>query len=116
MIRNFLDAEKKIQTASHGGEGFVELYEIWKKSDFLSGCDFIDRVVVPPASTVGFHMHGNNEEIYIVLEGRGTMHLGSQEMVIKKGDMIKNPPYGEHGLINDSDENMDLLIIQLSIQ
>ena len=115
MIRNFLETEKQIQSA-HDGEGLTELYEIWGKSDFLSNCDFIDRQVIPPNSTVGYHKHGNNEEIYIILEGTGTMTIANQQVKIKKGDMIKNPPYGEHGLVNDSTENIDLLIIQMSLE
>ncbi|WP_438465928.1 cupin domain-containing protein [Marinomonas sp. PE14-40] len=115
MIRNFLETEKQIRSA-HDGEGVTELYEIWSKSDFISRCDFIDRQVIPPNSTVGYHKHGNNEEMYIILEGTGTMTIAGQQVKVKKGDMIKNPPYGEHGLINDSDANIDILIIQMGLE
>ena len=77
--------------------------------------DFIDRLVVPPRSTVGRHRHGNNEEIYIVLAGQGTMTLEGTPVVVKTGDMILNPAFGEHGLVNDSDSNIDLLIIQIGL-
>ena len=116
MIRNFLDTEKQIQHSAHEGIGSVELYEIWSKSDFLSHCDFIDRQVIPPNSTVGYHKHGNNEEMYIVLEGTGTMTIDNHNVRVKKGDMIKNPPYGAHGLVNDSTANIELLIIQFSLE
>jgi len=115
MIRNFLEIEKQIQP-SHDGEGIVELYEIWGKADFLSNCDFIDRQVIPPHSTVGYHKHGNNEEMYIILEGTGTMTIADQQVRVKKGDMIKNPPYGEHGLVNDSESDIDMLIIQMNLE
>ncbi|MCL1126833.1 cupin domain-containing protein [Shewanella surugensis] len=94
----------------------VELYEIWGKADFIRGCDFIDRQVIPSHLTVGYHKHSNNEEMYIILEGTGTMTIDSQEVKVKKGDMIKNPPYGEHGLVNDSNDNIDLLIIQMNLE
>ncbi len=115
MIRNFLETDKQIQENAHDGIGAVELYEVWSKSDFLSDCDFIDRQVIPPNSTVGYHKHGNNEEMYIILEGNGTMVIDGQEVKVKKGDMIKNKPYGAHGLTNDSDANIDLLIIQFNL-
>lgn len=116
MIRNFLETDKQIQHSAHGGKGTVELYEIWGKSDFISGCDFIDRQIIPPNSTVGYHKHGNNEEMYIILGGSGIMTIADQEYRVKKGDMIKNPPFGEHGLVNDSNENIELLIIQMSVE
>ena len=103
MIKNFLDTDCQIQMNSHAGKGPVKLYEIWEKSDFQSKCDFIDRVVIPPGSEVGYHKHGNNEEIYIVLSGTSTMILDGHPHIIKKGDMILNSAFGEHGLINNSD-------------
>ena len=115
MIKNFLASEKQHQQGSHGGIGPVELFEIWQKSDFESDIDFIDRVVVLPGSTIGFHQHGMNEEMYILLEGTGLMKIGDDEVVVKKGDMILNPAGGRHGLTNNSEKNIDLLVLQVSI-
>ncbi len=115
VIKNFLSTPKQIQEGSHSGRGAVDLYEIWGNSDFESNVDFMDRVVVPPNSTIGYHQHGNNEEMYIVLDGQGTMTMGNVSIAVKKGDMILNPAYGEHGLVNDSDSDIDLLIIQVCI-
>jgi mannose-6-phosphate isomerase-like protein (cupin superfamily) len=115
MIKNYLTAVKQRQESSHGGTGAVDLYEIWGKSDFRSDVDFIDRVVVPPDSTIGFHKHGENEEMYIVLEDSGLMKMEDDEVTVGKGDMILNPAGGRHGLANNSSENIDILVIQISL-
>ena len=115
MIKNYLTTKKQRQKSSHGGTGAVDLYEIWENSDFKSDVDFFDRVVVPPGSTVGFHKHGKNEEMYIVLEGSGLMKIENKEISVSKGDMILNPVGGRHGLVNNSSENIDLLVVQISI-
>jgi mannose-6-phosphate isomerase-like protein (cupin superfamily) len=115
MIKNYLTADRQLQKSSHEGTGSVELYEIWENSDFKSNIDFFDRVVVPPGSTIGFHKHGENEEMYIVLEGKGLMKIEDDEVAVGKGDMILNPAGGRHGLINNSCENIDILVIQMSI-
>ncbi len=115
MIENSLTTEKQHQKSSHGGLGPVDLYEIWEKSDFKSNIDFIDRVVVPPGSKIGFHKHGENEEMYVLLEGTGIMKIEDEEVLVKKGDMILNPIGGRHGLTNNSKESIDLLVIQISI-
>lgn len=115
-IRNFLEVEKKAQGSSHGGSGLVDLYEIWSKPDFKSDVDFIDRMVVPPKSTVGHHKHGNNEEMYIVLSGNGVMTIGGETVTVEQGDMILNPPHGEHGLRNESDADIDILVLQVPVQ
>ncbi|MCF6325747.1 MAG: cupin domain-containing protein [Devosiaceae bacterium] len=113
-IRNFLNAEVKSLNNSHGGKGPFDLIEIWKKSDFKSNIDFFDRVVIPPDSSIGIHKHANNEEMYVVLAGRGKMTINGKTIAVKKGDMILNRPFGEHGLVNDGEEDMDILIIQIS--
>jgi len=115
MIKNHIHAKKQILEGSHQGTGEYELYEIWNKTDFKSNIDFIDKVIIPPKSTVGYHKHGNNEEMYIVLEGKGEMTINGQTRKIEKGDMILNKPEGEHGLVNTSDANIELLVIQVSL-
>ncbi|RYV01680.1 cupin domain-containing protein [Shewanella sp. OPT22] len=115
MIRNFLNAERQIQESAHDGEGSVDLFEVFGRSDFMSKCEFIDRQIIPPNSTVGYHKHGNNEELYIVLDGEGTITLDGVKSKVIKGDIIKNKPYGFHGLINDSRNNLEILIIQIGI-
>lgn len=116
MIKNFLDTDCQIQMKSHAGKGPVKLYEIWGKTDFQSKCDFIDRVVIPPGSEVGYHRHENNEEIYIILAGTGKMVIDGQPHIIKKGDMILNSAFGEHGLVNNSNEDIDILVMQMGIE
>lgn len=116
MIKNYYTAEKQLQESSHDGAGPVDLYEIWGADNFHSNIDFCDRVVVPPDSSIGYHRHGNNEEMYILLEGEGLMTIDGKEVVVRKGDMILNQAGGHHGLLNNSAEDIDLLVIQVGIK
>jgi mannose-6-phosphate isomerase-like protein (cupin superfamily) len=113
MIKNFCTAEKQLQNSSHGGTGPVDLYEIWGSDNFQSDIDFCDRVVIPPGSTIGYHQHGNNEEMYILLEGEGLMTMDGKKVVVGKGDMILNPADGHHGLVNNSAKDIDLLAMPM---
>ena len=115
MIRNFTKAKMHFKGSSHGGLGDSEWYDVWNKGDFISNVDFFCRGIIPPGCSVGYHKHGNDEEMYIVLNGQGTMTLDGKEFSVSKGDMILNPPGGEHGLVNDSDNDIEVLIIQISL-
>lgn len=114
MIKNFLKTPEQHLEKSHNGQGPFSLFEIWAGADFKSNIDFFDRIIIPPNSTVGIHKHGDNEEIYIVLRGGSTMIINGKETRVEKGDMILNPSFGEHGLINNSGEEIDILIVQVS--
>ena len=50
-----------------------------------------------------------------MLEGNGLMNIEDEEVTVSKGDMILNPAGGRHGLVNNSAENIDLLVIQINI-
>ena len=115
LIKNFLNAAKEMHKSSHGGDGPVALYQIWGGSEFATNVDFFDRLVVPPGSTVGTHRHGDNEEMYVVLKGRATMTIEGEPVTVEAGDMILNPAFGEHGLVNDSGTDIDILVIQIGM-
>ena len=115
MKRNFLTTPLEPRVGIHDGEGSVGLAEIWSRDDFRGNWDFVDRLLLPPGSTVGTHRHGDNEELYIVIKGRGVMTMNGESFSVAEGDMMLNPPGGEHGLVNDSGEDIDLLIIQVRV-
>lgn len=95
--------------------GKVDLYEVLDSTDFKAKVDFLKRFVVPPKSSIGYHEHGNNEELYVILKGKGIMTIGQKEIIVRQGDVIKNFPFGGHGLVNNSDEDLDLLVFQMRI-
>ena len=114
MIRNFLDWET-VRESSHDGDGFVTVQNVFQPSDFKGGWDHAVRTVMPAGTSIGVHKHGQNEEMYIILKGEGLMIVDGDEHRVREGDMIQNRPDGSHGLRNDSDADIELLIIQASL-
>lgn len=115
MIRNYLDCESITEKNSHDGIGEIQIQKVFRRVDFETGWDFALRVIMPPNSSMGVHDHKNDEEMYIILKGNGLMTIDGAEKRVKEGDMILNKPYGTHGLLNDSDDEIELLIFQASL-
>jgi uncharacterized cupin superfamily protein len=71
--------------------------------------------VVPPGKRAyPFHCHHVNEEMFLVLEGSGTLRIGSAEYPIRKGDVIAAPAGGRetaHQIVNTSDEELRYLMV-----
>lgn len=71
--------------------------------------------IVPPGKRVcPFHNHQVNEEMFLILEGEGTLRFGDQEYSIKKHDIIACPPGGRevaHQIINTSKKNLKYLCL-----
>ena len=74
---------------------------------------FIIYSELKPGTSIGYHTHENNEEVYVILEGRGTMTIDGQKHEIVAGDVILNKPYGSHGLENTSDTNLKIIVFEV---
>ncbi|QEM91714.1 cupin domain-containing protein [Kosakonia radicincitans] len=60
-----------------------------------------------------FHLHHAQEEMFIVLNGRGTLRIGDEERAIEEGDVICIPPgkAWPHQIINTSDQPLRYISI-----
>jgi uncharacterized cupin superfamily protein len=60
-----------------------------------------------------YHFHYAQEEMFVVIEGRGTLRVAGQMLPIKTGDVVFIPPGPEypHQIINTSDAPLKYLSI-----
>jgi uncharacterized cupin superfamily protein len=80
------------------------------------GCTL--HVVPPGATAYPFHSHRANEELLVVLEGRGELRFGSARHAAQAGDLIGCPtggPETAHQLINNGDAPLKYLAISTMI-
>ena len=74
--------------------------------------------VEPGKKAWPFHAHFNNEEMFFVLEGQGTLRHGDSEFEIRAGDFVASPadPLLPHQIINTSDRELKYLCVSTSEQ
>ena len=60
-----------------------------------------------------YHLHHAQEEMFIVLEGHGTMRVAGEMLAVKPGDIVFVPPGPDypHQMINTSDAPLKYLSI-----
>ncbi|HEY5561508.1 MAG TPA: cupin domain-containing protein [Clostridiaceae bacterium] len=114
-IRNFLKANLGDEPNCHGGEGVLKHISLYEDKDLLSKLRFINYTILPAGTSIGLHGHGNDEEIYIILEGQGIMEVDGEEKAVSPGDVILNKPYGEHGLKNNSNSDLKILVFEAGV-
>lgn len=72
-------------------------------------------VEVPPGKRAWpMHCHHANDEIFVILAGRGSLRLGAESYRVAAGDVAVCPaggPESAHQLINDGDEPLRYLAI-----
>lgn len=70
-------------------------------------------VLAPGKSGCPYHAHHAQEELFIVIEGEGTLRLAGEQLTIQAGDVIAIPPGAAtpHQIINTSDAPLKFLSI-----
>jgi uncharacterized cupin superfamily protein len=70
-------------------------------------------IVAPGKRICPYHLHHAQEEMFIILEGSGTLRVAGEMLPLKKGDVIFIPPGPEypHQIINTSDAPLKYLSI-----
>jgi quercetin dioxygenase-like cupin family protein len=112
ILINVYTAPKRAVVA-HGGDGLVNVVRPFVEGDFETELMFIDYVEMPPGSSIGKHRHGDDEEVYFILESSGLMSIDGREHRVSAGDLILNVCGGEHGLSNDGEATLKLLVWQV---
>ena len=70
--------------------------------------------IVPPGKrSCPYHFHYAQEEMFVILEGEGTLRVAGEMIPIRAGDVIDIPPGPEypHQIINSSDAPLKYLSI-----
>jgi uncharacterized cupin superfamily protein len=70
-------------------------------------------VLAPGKRSCPYHLHHAQEELFVVLDGQGTLRVAGEMLPIKAGDVIFIPPGPEypHQIINTSDAVLKYLSV-----
>ena len=88
--------------------GRTELHELLS----LTGTEVSINNLPAGVSIPFVHAHTNNEELYIVLSGKGSFFVDGEEFLISEGDCLRVDPKGERCLKAADDSALRYLCIQ----
>jgi mannose-6-phosphate isomerase-like protein (cupin superfamily) len=71
-----------------------------KKNLFQTERFFLDVYGLEPGQSQSPHAHDGADKVYVVLEGAGTIRIGSEAHTVGPGDAVHAPAGVEHGLEN----------------
>jgi quercetin dioxygenase-like cupin family protein len=71
---------------------------------------FCDIYCFEPGQEQKGHIHGEQDKVYLVLEGQGTFQVGSEKQVLDQGQGTMAPAGEEHGVKNHTDQRLKVLV------
>ena len=107
-----LDELDDYQDSVHGpfGESYAEVGE----KIGAEKLGYSVSILQPGKKVCPFHNHRVNEEMFLILEGSGTLRFGKEEYPLKVHDIIACPPGARdvaHQIINTSDAELRYLCL-----
>ena len=81
-----------------------------KNNMFQTPRFFCDIYCFEPGQEQKGHIHGEQDKVYLVLEGQGTFQVGSEKQVLGSGQGTMAPAGEEHGVRNHTDQRLKVLV------
>jgi mannose-6-phosphate isomerase-like protein (cupin superfamily) len=113
MLRTRQEMSRISIEKCHDGIGSVESSSVVEPNESEVGIQFMHDDILPPGATVGEHPHTDEEEIYFIVEGHGTLILDGREYPVAAGDVSLLRRGHSHGIKNSMDGPMRMLVVQV---
>ena len=81
-----------------------------KNNLFQTSRFFCDVYGFEPGQVQKGHIHGDQDKVYIVLDGQGTFQVGNEEQVLGPGQAVMAPAGMEHGVRNHTQQRLSVLV------
>ncbi|MGI6211521.1 MAG: cupin domain-containing protein [Anaerovoracaceae bacterium] len=89
-----------------GGKGPITFYHILEKEDFYGHARLYARIVLPPGSSIGWHVHEHETEPFYILSGAGDFIEASGRTRVGPGDVCTIKPGEGHSIENTGSEDL----------
>lgn len=111
MLLPARNTETHTITNCHEGIGDVLCRVLMHEADSDVGFRFVHDDILEPGASIGEHEHTDDEELYLVISGTGTMLMDGVPTPIGPGDASLVKRGHTHALINGPDEPMRLIVV-----
>jgi quercetin dioxygenase-like cupin family protein len=81
-----------------------------KNNIFQTPRFFCDVYCFEPGQEQKGHIHGEQDKVYLVLEGEGTFQVGSDKRVLGQGQGTMAPAGETHGVVNHTKSRLKVLV------
>ncbi len=113
LLKRRADMTRRPLSECHGGVGSLDWTDMFTKEQSAGRTlKFCHDDILSPGTSIGVHTHDGGEEYYLVIAGNGIMTLDGEEHAMGAGDISVVYAGGSHGLRNESDEDLRVIVFQ----
>jgi len=109
MILRGKDIDAKKVENPRGGRGSLLNMGYEAMSQFSGDIKMFSVVNLKPDSSIGYHIHEDDMEIYFILDGSGVVSDNGQEDILYAGDLLITKKGEGHSIENKSGTDITFL-------
>jgi mannose-6-phosphate isomerase-like protein (cupin superfamily) len=109
MIKRTADMEREVREKMRGGTGSVEILHIFRKEELKGKVRLLARLRLSPGSSIGYHMHEGEEEVFYILSGAGLVTEQGVSTAVGPGDAVLTGGGSGHSIQNQGAEPLELI-------
>ncbi len=88
MLKRAAAMEREVRERMRGGSGTVEILHVLRPAELKGKTRLFARLTLQPGSSIGYHVHDGEEEIFYILSGEGKVTDGDAVSAVGPGDAI----------------------------
>ncbi len=109
MIKKKEEMEIEERERMREGEGIIKIIHFFKKEDFKANVRLCAKLIIQPSCSIGLHQHIDEDEVFIILKGKGILFDGKKENIVGEGDAILTGKGEAHSVKNIGEENLEII-------
>jgi len=114
MIKTQNEMEREVRQPMHDGTGSVEILHVLKMEELHGHTRLFARLTLPPGSSIGYHVHKSEEEIFYILSGAALVNDNGKTRTVGAGDAILTGDGAGHSIENKGREPVELMAVILT--
>ncbi|NLE24026.1 MAG: cupin domain-containing protein [Clostridiaceae bacterium] len=103
MVKRASEMTVEIREKMRGGNGDVKMQSIFDADEMMGKCRLFSQITLEPGCSIGSHVHDQEEEVYYILSGTGTVDDNGVLKNVGPGDAVKTGGGESHSITNNGD-------------
>lgn len=114
MIKKASEMRAEIREKMRGGKGEVRIEHLFEAGEFRGRARLMARVTLAPGCSIGLHEHGEEEELFYIVKGRGLLTEDGAAREVGPGEASLTGGGKSHAVENTGEEDLVLLAVILT--
>lgn len=106
--------EREVRERMREGKGSVEITHVFRKDELHGHTRLFARLVLLPGSSIGYHAHENEEEVFYIIGGSARVNDNGVEKTVGAGDAVLTGGGASHSIECVGQEPLELLAVILT--